>query len=181
MQVMDIRFLQSDGRRAHLFIVSYDEYFLRAKQRRQRPELCYNNEIRCLRVPTAAERLSPTLIDVFVRGGYRHAGSQKINLPEAEAIVAEIKRIVNDPAFEKRTLGVVSLLGSEQARIILEMLVSGIGEEKILKHQIRCGDAMTFQGREATHRKCSRSRTKSEANRTLARSYIDFSGVITSP
>jgi superfamily I DNA and/or RNA helicase len=29
------------------------------------------------------------------------------------------------------------------------MLITELGEEKILRYQIRCGDAMTFQGREA--------------------------------
>lgn len=112
-------------------------------------QLCYNGEIRCLRVPTAEERLSPVLIDVFVRGGYRHAGSQKINRPEAEAIVEEIKKIVTDPTMSRRSIGVVSLLGNEQARLVLDLLIAAIGEQAILDHQIRCGDAMTFQGREA--------------------------------
>ncbi|MGH8092261.1 MAG: AAA domain-containing protein [Chthoniobacterales bacterium] len=112
-------------------------------------QLCYNGEIRCLRVPTAEERLSPVLIDVFVRGGYRHAGSQKLNRPEAEAIVEEIRKIVTDPAMRRRSIGVVSLLGSEQARLILDLLIPAIGERAILDHRIRCGDAMTFQGREA--------------------------------
>jgi hypothetical protein len=112
-------------------------------------QLCYNGEIRCLRVPTADERLSPVLIDVFVRGGHRHAGSQKINRPEAEAIVEEIKKFVTNPTMSRRSIGVVSLLGSEQARLILDLLIASIGERAILDHQIRCGDAMTFQGREA--------------------------------
>ena len=112
-------------------------------------QLCYNGEIRCLRVPTAEERLSPVLIDVFVRGGYRHAGSQKINRPEAEAIVEEIKKIAADPAMSRRSIGVVSLLGNEQARLVLDLLIAAIGERAILDHKIRCGDAMTFQGREA--------------------------------
>ncbi|MEI9898165.1 MAG: AAA domain-containing protein [Chthoniobacter sp.] len=112
-------------------------------------QLCYNGEIRCLRVPTAEERLSPVLIDVFVRGGYRHAGSQKINRPEAEAIVEEIKKIVTDTTMSRRSIGVVSLLGNEQARLVLDLLIAAIGERAILDHQIRCGDAMTFQGREA--------------------------------
>jgi very-short-patch-repair endonuclease len=41
------------------------------------------------------------------------------------------------------------LLGADQPKIIRELLVAEIGEETILAHQIRCGDAMTFQGREA--------------------------------
>jgi very-short-patch-repair endonuclease len=54
-----------------------------------------------------------------------------------------------NPAFAKRTIGVVSLLGNEQSRYIFDLLVAQLGQEKIVQHQIRCGDAMTFQGREA--------------------------------
>ena len=51
----------------------------------------YDNEIKALRVPKPSERLDPPLIDVYVKGGYR-ASRKKINKPEADAIVEEIKR-----------------------------------------------------------------------------------------
>lgn len=108
----------------------------------------YNDELRPLRLPKHSERLDPPLVDVFVKGGYRDERS-KVNRPEAKAIVDEIKEIVNNPRLSGRTIGVVSLLGYDQARLIQEMLTMEIGEEKILAHKIRCGDAMTFQGKEA--------------------------------
>ncbi len=111
--------------------------------------LCYNGEIRCLRLASASERIAPPLVDVLVKDGVRDSGSAKINRPEAQAIVDEIKVLTLNPAFAKRTIGVVSLLGNEQSRHIFELLITQIGEEKIVQHQIRCGDAMTFQGREA--------------------------------
>lgn len=110
--------------------------------------LCYGGEIKCLRVPTATERITPPLVDVYVKDGARD-GRGKVNRVEAQAIVNEIKALTNDPRFAKRSIGVVSLLGADQPKIIRELLVTEIGEEKILAHQIRCGDAMTFQGREA--------------------------------
>ncbi len=110
--------------------------------------LCYNGEIKCLRVPTAAERITPPLVDVFVKDGARE-GRAKINRAEAQAIINEIKILAGDIRFAKRTMGVVSLLGGDQAKLVFEMLISQVGEETILKHKIRCGDAMTFQGREA--------------------------------
>ena len=110
--------------------------------------LCYNGEIRCLRVPKASERITPPLVDVFVRGGARE-GKGKINRIEAQAIVDEIKVITENPLLQGRTIGVVSLLGGEQAKLVFGLLVSQLGEEKIIAHKIRCGDAMTFQGREA--------------------------------
>jgi len=110
--------------------------------------LCYGGEIKCLRVPTATERITPPLVDVYVKDGARD-GRGKVNRVEAQAIVNEIKALTSDPRFAERTIGVVSLLGADQPKIIRELLVTQIGEETMLAHQIRCGDAMTFQGREA--------------------------------
>jgi very-short-patch-repair endonuclease len=108
----------------------------------------YDHEIKPLRVPKPSERLDPPLIDVYVKGGYR-AARKKINKPEAAAIVEEIKRITASPAMAHRTIGVVSLLGSDQAKHIQERLVNELGEDVVLRHDIRCGDAMHFQGKEA--------------------------------
>ena len=110
--------------------------------------LCYGGEIKCLRVPTANERITPPLVDVYVKDGARDSRG-KINRVEAQAIVNEIKALTTNPQFHSRSIGVVSLLGGDQAKIIRELLVTELGEEAILAHQIRCGDAMTFQGREA--------------------------------
>jgi len=109
--------------------------------------LCYNGEIRCVRVPTASERLLPTLVDVHVKSGYRDP-RRKVNKPEAGAIVDEIEILTKDPIYAGRSIGVVSLLGIDQAREIQEALIERIGEQAFLKHEIRCGDARTFQGSE---------------------------------
>ena len=111
-------------------------------------KLCYDGEIKCVRVPTANERLLPTLVDVHVRTGSRDR-IQKINRAEADAIVEEIAALVADDAFGKRSIGVVSLLGPDQGKLIFDSVLERIGEEAFLKHRIRCGDARTFQGSEA--------------------------------
>jgi very-short-patch-repair endonuclease len=105
----------------------------------------YNHELRPLRLPRSSERLDPPLIDVLVEDGYR---SGDINLPEAQFIVAEIKTIIEDPHMERLTIGVVSLLGDKQAFEIWERLTEELGPETIRRHQIACGDARTFQGKE---------------------------------
>lgn len=106
----------------------------------------YNSEIRPLRIPKASERIDPPLVDVLVKGGYR--AGKNTNPPEARAIVAEIERLVVDPKFAKRTIGVVSLLGSEQAHFVYQLLSERLDPKEIVDHQIVCGDARTFQGRE---------------------------------
>ncbi|MGJ0486241.1 MAG: AAA domain-containing protein [Methylomicrobium sp.] len=107
----------------------------------------YKHELKPLRLPKASERLDPPLVDVYVEDGYRKNG-QKINLAEARFIVEEIKVIVSDPLMSKRSIGVVSLLGNEQAQTIWQMLEEEIGLEAIERHRITCGDARTFQGKE---------------------------------
>jgi very-short-patch-repair endonuclease len=101
-----------------------------------------------LRVPFASERIDPPLVDVFVKDGFRR-DRDKTNPPEAQAIVNEIKALVDNPAFKGRTIGVISMFGQgQQAKRIFEMLFHEIGEEAILAHDIVCGDPTTFQGNE---------------------------------
>jgi len=105
----------------------------------------YNHELRPLRLPKSSERLDPPLIDVLIEDGYRKGD---INLPEAQFIVDEIKTLVEDPRMARLSIGVVSLLGDKQAFEIWERLTEELGPEAIRRHQITCGDARTFQGKE---------------------------------
>lgn len=105
----------------------------------------YNHELKPLRMPKASERLDPPLVDVYVTDGYRN---KDINLPEAQFIVDEIRAIVENRAFDGRTIGVVSLLGNEQALKVMQMLNEELGEEVVMQYKITCGDARTFQGKE---------------------------------
>ena len=106
----------------------------------------YTEPIIPLRVPTASERLDPPLIDVYLRHGQKTRGG--INIAEADAIVNEIEKIVTDPAFKKRTIGVISLIGSKQAHHIQTQLLARIGEEAYVAHDITCGNPARFQGKE---------------------------------
>jgi very-short-patch-repair endonuclease len=105
----------------------------------------YNGEIRALRVPREDERLDPPLVDVFVQGGYR-VGDK--NVPEATAIVDEIEAIIDDPWMDGKSIGVVTLLGHEQARLINEMISVRIAPEDIVERDIVVGQPPAFQGRE---------------------------------
>lgn len=105
----------------------------------------YNHELRPLRLPKASERLDPPLVDVLVEDGFRRGD---VNYPEMNFIIEEIKKIVADPMLAKRSIGVVSLLGDKQALAIWERLANEIGLEEIERHDIACGDARTFQGKE---------------------------------
>lgn len=105
----------------------------------------YNHELRPLRLATASERLDPPLMDYFVNDARREGG---INAAEVEFIVTEIQALTADPKMYRRSIGVVSLLGEDQAVRIWERLVAELGPDLMRTHSITCGDARLFQGRE---------------------------------
>jgi very-short-patch-repair endonuclease len=105
----------------------------------------YNNEVYPLRLPRASERIDPPLQDVFITNGRR---DDDINEQEVEFIVRDIVRRTQEPRLEHRSIGVVSLLGEEQALRIWDRLLDALGPELIRRHSITCGDARMFQGRE---------------------------------
>ncbi|HUS95781.1 MAG TPA: AAA domain-containing protein [Hyphomicrobiaceae bacterium] len=107
----------------------------------------YPEKLVPLRVPTAQERLDPPLIDIYVPHGRREA-RRKINPAEAQVIVNEIAALVSQPEMQNRSVGVISLIGSEQANFIRAKLSDELGEELMQRHSILCGDSATFQGTE---------------------------------
>ena len=106
-----------------------------------------------LRVPTAQERIDPPLVDIYVSDGRRTG--DKVNLREAQVIVKEVRRLVDDHRLARiealnrwRSIGVISLIGAKQAATIYRLLLEELGEEIMLRHRIACGDSATFQGNE---------------------------------
>jgi len=107
----------------------------------------YPEKMLPLRVPQAHERLDPPLIDIYVPHGAR-GKRQKVNPAEADVIVEEIVAFTGRPEMRNRTIGVISLVGAEQAEHIRSRLSETIGEEIMQRHSILCGDSATFQGSE---------------------------------
>jgi very-short-patch-repair endonuclease len=108
----------------------------------------YDGKIRPLRADRPA---LPPIQTVHCAEGVRQtiAGYGDVNLEEATAIVERVTKIVADPRYDGRTLGVISLLSSSgQAGYLLEQLHEAIGEDEIQARRLRVGDAYTFQGDE---------------------------------
>ena len=112
--------------------------------------LSYNNAIRALREPYSAI-VAPALVPQRVKG-YREG--VKTNEVEAEEIVSLIAACLDDPEYrenelEKPTsLGVISLLGDEQAYLIESKLRQRLPLDVFTKHRLLCGNAAQFQGDE---------------------------------
>lgn len=95
-----------------------------------------------------ANRLKPLLLR-HVADGYRTGSSQNaLNESEADAVLAQIVACIDDPRYDGRTMGVISLQGEAQARLIEHKLLEKLEPEVIEERRLICGDAYAFQGDE---------------------------------
>ncbi|MDQ1250922.1 MAG: hypothetical protein QG597_5302, partial [Actinomycetota bacterium] len=113
-------------------------------------EIAYEPEgIRLIPVrETGSSALDP-VIPVFVDNGFvEGTTSARRNRPEARALVDSIKACIADDRYSGMTMGVISLLGEAQARLIESLLLDEVGPVEIAKRELRCGVAAVFQGAE---------------------------------
>ena len=106
----------------------------------------YKDFIQPLRIPKSSERIDPPLVDIFVATGVRSTKDENRN--EALAIVEEIEALLADKHFAGRTIGVVSLLGTDQAKHIDALVRSRCDANELIRRKFDCGDARLFQGSE---------------------------------
>ena len=92
-----------------------------------------------------AERLDPIKV-VHLAEGYE--ADNKTNPVEADAIVDQIRKCLAEPQYDGATLGVISLLGKDQAKLIEHKLLDTVPPEEWSARELRCGDASDFQGSE---------------------------------
>jgi len=108
--------------------------------------LFYKGGIQPLRIPKASERIEPPLVDIYVTDGFRDKHDH--NDYEAHAIAEEISAILKNETFSGRTMGVVSLLGMDQAKHIDSIVRQRCDAAELLHRKFECGEARTFQGSE---------------------------------
>lgn len=111
-------------------------------------DLCYNGRLQPLR-QYGADRLPPVRT-VYVEDGEAVGGSERlVNTAEAEALVDTVVRCCADPAYDGKTMGVVSLRGAKGHLTELEnLLAERLDYEQREERRIRVGDAEDFQGDE---------------------------------
>lgn len=115
----------------------------------------YDSKLKPLRHPHPKGLLKPALVPILVEGGYQNTNN-KVNEPEAKAVVEKLVELLEDPNYQKRpdghlcTFGVISLLAEDQAKYIKDLILKHpkIGEKIIEERKIICGDAYAFQGDE---------------------------------
>lgn len=112
-------------------------------------DFMYGGKIDPLRLPLGDEIFEPPVVAVRVEDGYRREDTKKvINEPEAEAITEHIAKICRNSRYNGKSIGVISLQGHDQAKVIENMLRDAIGEEEFINRNIICGDSYSFQGDE---------------------------------
>jgi very-short-patch-repair endonuclease len=104
----------------------------------------YNNNIIPLRDQPPRPDWS-ALGTVKVLDGYRNG---MINEPEADAVVDLIAELCANPDYGGMDMGVISLLGSSQSKLIWDKLYERLGPEVMNQRRLRSGEPASFQGDE---------------------------------
>jgi very-short-patch-repair endonuclease len=104
----------------------------------------YNNRIIPLRDLPPRPGWSP-LGAVKVLDGYRNG---MINEPEADAVVELVAELCASPDYDDMDMGVISLLGSAQSKLIWDKLYDRVGPEVMDRRRLRSGEPASFQGDE---------------------------------
>lgn len=107
--------------------------------------LSYNNKIKPLRDDSRIS-VRPALVPYRVPNGYRE--SNKINKVEAEYIASLICSCITMEEYNEKTIGVISLLGQDQAYEIDKLLQIKLNPKEYESREILCGTPAQFQGDE---------------------------------
>jgi len=93
-------------------------------------------------------RLEPLVTEYCSNGYTEGRGARIINEPEAIQIAELIGKLVEDENYNRKTIGVITLQGNQQASLIENLLLKRIGEKEFHKRKIVCGNSSSFQGDE---------------------------------
>lgn len=107
-------------------------------------QLCYSGEVRPLREASAA-KVAPHLVAVHVEGGQ---AIDKLNEKEAQVVASLVAAICRFPEYEDCTIGVISMVGTENALLIDSILRRRLTVSEYQKRRLLCGNAFQFQGDE---------------------------------
>jgi very-short-patch-repair endonuclease len=108
--------------------------------------LCYRDRPLVPLRQFGSDRLRPAIqVRRVLDGVYR---DDQVNEAEAAAIVDQVMACLEDPDYAGKTMGVISLVGSEQAKLISRLLTQRVDPSEIERRRLLCGDAYAFQGDE---------------------------------
>jgi hypothetical protein len=76
-----------------------------------------------------ADRLEP-INAIYLSDGYARGTTNRVNPVEVEAVAAQVEKCIADPAYDGQTFGVISLLGTAQAKRIESQLLERVSPEE---------------------------------------------------
>ncbi|MCR4600356.1 MAG: AAA family ATPase [Clostridia bacterium] len=106
--------------------------------------LSYDGKIKPLR-DASDSVLLPAVVNYRVSGGQRVG---KTNPKEAEMIVALMQACFDQPEYDEKTFGIISLLGDDQVKLIQQELEQKLKPQDIIRRNVLCGNSANFQGDE---------------------------------
>lgn len=95
-----------------------------------------------------ANRLEPIKITRTPDGFEEGSSGSKINRVEATALVSQLVSCLDDPAYDGRTFGVITLLGTAQGKLIEQLLLEQVPAETWSERELQVGAPPDFQGSE---------------------------------
>ena len=93
-------------------------------------------------------RLEPLVLEFCQDGYIEGSRSRIVNEPEAIRIAEKIGDLVRNERYNKKTFGVITLQGNQQASMIENLILKRIGEKEFHERKIVCGNSSFFQGGE---------------------------------
>ncbi|WP_099159044.1 AAA domain-containing protein [Virgibacillus ndiopensis] len=111
-------------------------------------DLSYGGEMIPLRLPLEEEKIDPPVMAIKVEEGYNDEKDKDINRPEAEAIAEDIYKVVHDPKYKDQTIGVITLQGNKQHKLLEILIRDKIGDAEYVARKIICGNPYDLQGDE---------------------------------
>ena len=111
--------------------------------------LCYQGKIRPLRDDSDVQ-IKPPTVAYMVRGGFRDSTQLKgkVNPLEARTVAALVLSVCRQPEYSGKSLGVISMVGVEQAVLIDSLLQRYMDPGEYRRRQVLCGNPAHFQGDE---------------------------------
>lgn len=107
-------------------------------------KLCYQGEIQPLRETSQVKLRPPTRFHKVEGGSYQ----RKVNRAEAEEVAALIVACSEQPEYAGQTMGMISLVGEEQALLVDKLLTQHMPLQEYQARRVLCGNAAQFQGDE---------------------------------
>ncbi|MCK1992170.1 DUF559 domain-containing protein [Peribacillus muralis] len=111
-------------------------------------DLSYGGEMIPLRLPLEEDKIEPPVKAIKVNDGYNDEKDKDVNVPEIDAIIADMVQMINDPLYDEQTFGVITLQGQKQHKLLEIRIREEIGDSEFVKRKIICGNPYTLQGDE---------------------------------